>query len=107
MYVQSCNNNMNTIFEWDAVKARSNINKHGIDFDLAKRAFADPCMLMRQDRFENGEYRWQSIGMVDGVLLLLIAHTTHDNETGQEVIRIISARPVTPHERKIYEKQYH
>jgi uncharacterized DUF497 family protein len=107
MYVQSCINTMKTIFEWDTVKAQSNIKKHGIDFNLAKRAFADPCMLMRQDRFENDEYRWQTIGMVDGALLLLIAHTTHDNETEREVIRIISARPVTSHERKIYEQQYH
>lgn len=107
MYVQSCNNNMKTIFEWDALKAASNIRKHGINFDLAKRAFADPCALIFQDRFENGEYRWQTIGMVDGVLLLFIAHTTYDDESGQEVIRIISARTVKRHERKIYEQQYH
>jgi uncharacterized DUF497 family protein len=96
---------VNTIFEWDKEKAESNIRKHGVSFELARRTFADPFAFTCQDRFENGEYRWQTIGMVEDVVLLLVAHTVRDHVSGDEVIRIISARPATRQERKTYEQQ--
>lgn len=46
---------------------------------------------IKQDRFENGEYRWQAIGMVHGQAVLLVAHTVQDHN-GIDHIRIISAR---------------
>ena len=49
-----------------------------------------------------GEERWQTIGMIDGVLLVLVAYSVIDQE--EEVIRIISARRSSRHERKIYEQ---
>ena len=55
-----------------------------------------------QDRHTNGEERWQTIGMVKGVLMLLVAHTIFD-EDDCEVIRIISAREVSRAERDKYE----
>ena len=54
--------------------------------------FHDPLCISVQDRFEHGEPLWQSVGMVDGFLLLLLAHTVHDRDDGIEVVRIISAR---------------
>lgn len=106
MYIQNCiYQSVNTIFEWDKEKAESNIRKHGVSFELASRTFADSFAFTRQDRFENGEYRWQTIGMVEGVVLLLVAHTVRDHVSGDEVIRIISARPATRQERKTYEQQ--
>lgn len=95
---------MNTIFEWDSEKASSNLKKHRVSFETAVRAFADPFAMVQQDRIENGEYRWQTLGMADGYLLLLIAHTVFDDENGSEVIRIISARRADPKERKRYEQ---
>tara|TARA_R110000868_G_scaffold345011_1_gene606098 strand:- start:1376 stop:1672 length:297 start_codon:yes stop_codon:yes gene_type:complete len=92
-------------FEWDAAKAASNFAKHRISFDLAMHAFADPFAFVRQDRIEGGEYRWQTIGMVDGRLLVLVAHTIRDESDGSEVIRIISARRATAQERKRYEQE--
>lgn len=91
-------------FEWDAAKATSNLAKHRVSFELAARVFADPFLLTNQDRIENGEHRWQSIGMVDGVVVLLVAHTVGENADGIEVIRIISARKAEPKERKRYEQ---
>ena len=41
--------------------------------------------------------------MVDGYLLLLVAHTVRDDENGSEVIRIISARRPTKQEKQRYE----
>lgn len=55
-----------------------------------------------QDGFENGEERWQTLGMVQGQLLLLVTHTIQDSESG-EVIRLISARRADSKERRHYE----
>ena len=55
---------------------------------------------------ENGEYRWQTIGKVDGYLVLLVAHTVTDDVDGTEVIRIISARKAEPKESTRYAKNY-
>jgi len=95
---------MSTRFEWDAVKAASNLSKHKVSFETATRVFADPFLLTQQDRIENGEQRWQSIGMVDGQVVLLVAHTVGEDDDGIEVLRIISARRADPKERKRYEK---
>ncbi|MDD5469104.1 MAG: BrnT family toxin [Anaerolineales bacterium] len=95
---------MKTRFEWDPVKAESNLRKHRVSFATATRAFADPFAVVEQDRIENGEHRWQTLGCVDGRLLLLVAHTVRDDEDGTEVIRIISARRAEPKERKRYEQ---
>lgn len=91
-------------FEWDAIKAASNLTKHRVSFEVAARVFADPYLLTNQDRVENGERRWQSIGMVDGYLVLLVAHTVGEDDDSTEVIRIISARKAEPKERKRYEQ---
>lgn len=74
-------------FEWDLTKAETNFRKHGIRFEEAALVFDDPFHLSLQDRFENGEYRWQTIRFEDGT----------------EVIRIISARKAERNERKRYE----
>lgn len=89
-------------FEWDSHKEELNIKKHGISFDDALAVFADPYHITKQDRYENGEYRWQTVGMVRDQLLLLVAHTVHDDLMGVS-IRIISARKLTKKERKAYE----
>jgi uncharacterized DUF497 family protein len=94
---------MNIQFAWDNQKAEANLKKHRISFELATNIFADPFALTRQDRIENGEYRWQTIGSVDGCLVLLVAHTQQENND-TEIIRIISARRADSKERKYYEQ---
>jgi hypothetical protein len=91
-------------FEWDPAKADANRRKHGVTFEEAARAFADPLALSEQDRIEGNEYRWQTIGMVDGIILLLVAHANRDAEDGSEIIRIISARRADRKERRRYEQ---
>lgn len=95
---------MNIEFEWDPDKAEINRKKHGVSFEIACRVFADPFALVEQDRIERGEYRWQTLGMVEGCLLLLVAHTVRD-EGKTEIIRIISARRASRKERKRYEQE--
>jgi uncharacterized protein len=63
------------LFIWEASKDRSNRRKHGVSFDTATRVFLDPLHLSRQDRVVDGEERWQTIGTVDGVLLILVAYS--------------------------------
>ncbi len=89
--------------EWDEAKNEANQRKHdGIDFVTAVEVFDDPLHRSRQDRVVDGEQRWQTLGMVRGLLLLLVAHACRD-EDGEEVIRIISARRATKQERQAYE----
>jgi uncharacterized protein len=98
---------MRTRFEWDSAKAASNLRKHRISFEIAMRVFADPQAYSDQDRIEDGEQRWQTLGRVVGRLLLLVAHTVSEvEEEGRavEVIRIISARAATRKERRRYEQ---
>lgn len=92
------------MFSWDEAKNASNRRKHGISFEAAQLVFSDPLHLSRQDRIENGEQRWQTIGLVGNVVLILVAHTWHDTEDGSEHIRIISARRATTLERNVYEQ---
>jgi len=94
--------NVDIRFEWDAAKAASNKRKHGVSFELAQRVFSDPYHISEMDRVVDGEQRWQTIGVVGGVAMILVAHTWKEFD-GTEVIRIISARPADKHERKRYE----
>lgn len=92
-------------FEWDPGKDAANLAKHGISFELARRVFDDPRHLSIQDRHVSEEERWRTLGLVGGIVVLLVAHTYREEEHG-EVIRIISARKATRHERQIYEHGY-
>jgi uncharacterized DUF497 family protein len=90
-------------FLWDEKKSRQNLAKHRISFETATLVFEDPHSFSRFDRIKDGEQRWQTLGVAGGVAVLLVAHVD-DEEDGEEVIRIISARKATPYERKIYEE---
>ena len=95
-------------FEWDPAKAAINLQKHGVSFDMAIRAFGDPFALTDADRIESGELRWQTLGLVEGHLLVLVAHTVREEreeEQPVEVVRIISARRADGKERRRYEEE--
>ena len=95
---------MNTRFEWDPTKAANNLRKHGVSFETAVRIFADPYALAELDRIEDGEERWKTIGVVEGVLTVTVAHTVREQDD-IEVIRIISARRGSRRERRRYEEE--
>ncbi len=87
---------------WDEEKNSKNKSKHKVSFETARHIFSDPLHVSVQDRHKEGEERWQTVGMVAGILLLLVAHTWSFGE--EEEIRIISARKADAHERKRYEE---
>jgi uncharacterized DUF497 family protein len=90
-------------FEWDEAKNVSNQKKHKISFEIAKLVFEDPYHMSCQDRHEDSEERWQTIGNINGIAVVLVAHTVR-SLNGDEVIRIISARRATKTERRYYEQ---
>mgnify|MGYP001170009677 CR=1 FL=1 len=101
---------MLTGFEWDPDKAAANRRKHGVSFEIAVRVFADPLALTQQLGLEGDEHRWQTLGLVEGQVLLLVAHTVWEEpdemgEVAVEVIRIISARAADRKERCRYEQE--
>jgi uncharacterized DUF497 family protein len=92
-------------FVWDEIKNSTNRRKHQVSFETAQLVFDDPLQVSKQDRIEDSEQRWQTIGLVHGVVLLLVAHT-HTEAGGEEAIRIISARKANKAERRIYAEDY-
>ena len=91
------------IFEWDENKNRSNKNKHGISFEEAQTVFLDPLHLSIMDnRFNYFEERWITIGATDNLKIVVVANM-YFTDSGEEIIRIISARRATKNEQKQYQ----
>lgn len=86
-------------FEWDAVKNRINIEKHGIDFNDAKQIFSGLILTVEDDRFDYPERRYITLGMMFESVISVV------HSESVERIRIISARKATKNEQKEYFKQ--
>ena len=87
-------------YAWDPVKAARNRAKHGVTFEEAATVFRDSLSVTGLDPDHSTlEERWLTFGVSTAGRLLVVAHM-EDGDT----IRIISARPATPGERKIYEE---
>lgn len=96
---------MEIIFEWDARKAKTNLEKHKVSFEEAQTIFIDPLLVTFPDEFHsNAEERFTSIGISAKERLLLVVHTEQEELKERVVIRIISCRKATTSERMVYEK---
>ncbi|MBI4384759.1 MAG: BrnT family toxin [Nitrospinae bacterium] len=64
-----------TGFEWDENKNLENRRKHGVDFDLAQRAFLDPNRVIAEDtKHSEAEDRFYCIGKAgEGILTVRFA----------------------------------
>lgn len=89
---------------WDPDKNRGNELNHGLSFETAELVFDDALVVSRIELSPHEE-RWQTIGVI-GRVVVLVVHTwpEPDLTTGEEVGRIISARKATAHERRAYEE---
>lgn len=98
-------------YEWDERKNRQNQRNHGgISFELAALVFEDERRLLRLDRVdETGEQRWQAFGAVTiepgTAPVLVVVHVYREDNHGEEIIRIISARRAEKHEFRRYQEQ--
>ncbi len=87
-------------FEWDLRKAAANLSKHGVSFDEAATVFQDDLSLTGEDPDHSLlEERFLTFGVTMFGRLLAVSHT----ERGDR-IRVISARPATRSERRLYEE---
>ena len=87
------------LYEWDEAKARQNFAKHGLRFEDVDRVFSGHCVTFEDDRFDYGEERLITLGLLAG-RVVLIAHSPRDEGT-----RIISMRKANRREQEIYQKR--
>lgn len=86
-------------FEWDPKKARANLRKHGVSFEESATVFLDDLSLVGHDPDHSlEEERFVMFGLSSVGRLLVVAFTER-----RDRIRIISARPATASERRLYE----
>ncbi|MEQ8806117.1 MAG: BrnT family toxin [Rhodospirillales bacterium] len=90
---------MGDAFEWDPRKARANLERHNVSFQVAVEIFDGPCIVSRDVRRDYGEDRYQSMGLAGGRCLVVV-HTPRGNRT-----RIISARKANEREQARYFKE--
>jgi len=88
-------------FEWDVNKAKSNIIKHNVSFEEAKSVFYDyHAIEFYDDEHSEWEDRFLMLGMSSRLNLLLVCHCYR---SGDNIIRIISARKATNNEAQHYQ----
>ncbi|MEK7724492.1 MAG: BrnT family toxin [Acidobacteriota bacterium] len=86
-------------FEWDNEKAESNLKKHDVSFEEAETVWHDYFFVDFYDTSHSiEENRFLIIGESTNKRLLIVSYTGREN-----TIRIISARELTPKERRDYE----
>ena len=84
-------------FEWDPDKDAENVRKHGVSFEMARVIFNDYILARVDDRADYGETRYVGTGQMDVDTLVTVVYTGRAG-----VVRLISARPASQRERRIY-----
>ena len=96
---------MNYNFEWDQNKAKSNLVKHKISFEIATSVFRDKSAIsVFDEQHSEDEERWATIGIDAKTRTLVVVHTYISITNENYNIRIISARKATKKEEEIYNK---
>jgi hypothetical protein len=94
---------MAVAFEWDHQKDSANRQKHGVAFKEASTVFGDPLAWFQRDMdHSHAEERFLLLGRSSSNRLLAVLFT----DRGADLIRVISARPATPRERRKYEEDF-
>lgn len=92
---------MRVAFEWDALKAKRNLVKHGVPFEEATEIFGDPLSMTIADPLHSdAEDRWVTMGLSRKGRLLVVVHADRGDR-----VRLISARPATRKEKRCYEER--
>lgn len=83
-------------YEWDETKRLVNLQRHGIDFADVRQVFENETATEIDDRFDYGEVRYISLGLLFGEVVA-VSHTETDAN-----IRIISVRKAEKYEQDKY-----
>lgn len=87
-------------FEWDKVKNRANLKKHGVSFEEAQTVFLDENALFMEDpEHSRTEDRFLLLGISSRLRVITVCHCYRERD---KVIRLISARKATKSERDQY-----
>lgn len=87
-------------FDWDKGNREKNWLKHKVAFyECEQIFFNDPLSIFQDIKHSDLEVRHYALGKTDSNKLLFISFTIRHN-----LIRIISARPMSKNEKKLYEK---
>jgi uncharacterized protein len=93
------------VFSWDAQKAISNYEKHGVSFEEAASVFSDPDALDWEDvEHSASEQRSKRLGISSAGRVVVVVYTIRRVRHGEETIRIISARQASRKERNAYSR---
>jgi len=84
------------VFEWDKEKSESNLKKHGIDFETARKIWLDENRIEIEAPYPI-EKRWIVIGAIEKKVWTAV-FTIRD-----DAIRIISVRRSRTKEKNIYD----
>ena len=86
-------------FTWSERKRAVNLKDHSLDFVDGPRVFEGATYTFEDDRFDYGEQRFETLGLLAGVPVSIV-HTESEDE-----IRVISFRKATKREADIYFQQ--
>lgn len=87
-------------FEWDEQKSERCFRERQFDFEFAARLFHVTRVEWEDKRSDHGETRFVTVGEVDARMITVV--WTPRNAAR----RIISARPASRHERKIFDGEH-
>ncbi len=87
------------MYEWDNDKSEKNLLERGLNFADAEEVFSDTCVTFEDTRFDYGEPRFITFGLLEE-RMVVIAHTPRGDKT-----RIISMRKANDREQKTYQER--
>jgi hypothetical protein len=86
-------------FDWDSANWRKSELKHGVAVAEAEEALLNDPLCQVDERHSTSEQRYVALGATNDRRHLMIAFTVRRN-----LVRVISARPMSRRERVVYEK---
>lgn len=89
------------MISYDEDKRLANIAKHGIDFAIAEEVLAGFTISKEDTRVAYGEPRFMTLGLWQGIVVVVVIHTPRDDTD-----HIISIRKAEKHESKYYFQHY-
>jgi uncharacterized DUF497 family protein len=87
-------------FDWDRGNQEKNEQKHGVASVECEEVFFNEPLIIKDAPLSQVETQYFALGKTHGKRLLSLAFAIRRNR-----VRVISARPMSRKERKIYEKE--